>query len=82
MATDSHSTADHPMAQTPVFLPVRAEMNKDGIKSFMKSNFNFQPRSMFLVSVFYHLRVPLSNLGFVFVKTNVNRLLNSTLERV
>jgi hypothetical protein len=44
MATDSHSSADHPMAQTPVFLPVRAEMNKEGIKSFVKSDFTFQPQ--------------------------------------
>ena len=80
MATDSHSTADHPMAQTPVFLPVRAEMNNDGIKSFVKSDFNFQPSSTFLVRCFLSFKS--TNLDFVFVKNNVDRMLNSTSKRV
>ena len=81
MATDSHSTADHPMAQTPVFLPVRAEMNNDGIKSFVKSDFTFQPHR-FCLLVRCLLSFKSSNLDFVFMKTTVNRKLNSTSKGV
>ena len=52
----------------------------------MESNFLWSRISLFNLNVFgemsfiYHLRVPI--LDFVFVKTNVDRMLNSTSKRV
>ena len=76
MATDSHSSTAHPMAQTPVFLPVRAEMKNDGIKSFMKSHFTFIPNV-----VRYLLSLKSINLYFVFVKTNVDIMFKFNFEK-